>query len=99
MSSTLHVRRVVASAFCITCPICIGNRWPASVYAWIGYLWCITVDESCGWRRHRPSAKDRIRRGRGQLDYEENRVKVAEVVREFEVVCAMADASFNDKGA
>jgi hypothetical protein len=26
MSSTLHVRRVVVSAFCIICPICIGNR-------------------------------------------------------------------------
>jgi hypothetical protein len=59
----------------------------------------LTVDESCGWRRRRSLAKDRIRRGRGQLDYGEDRVKAAEVVREFEAVCAMADASFNDKGA
>jgi hypothetical protein len=59
----------------------------------------LTVDESCGWRRHRSSAKDRIRRGRGQLDHREDGVKAAEVVREFEAVCAMADASFDDKGA
>jgi hypothetical protein len=32
-----------------------------------------------------------------QLDCGEDGVKVAEVVREFKVVCAMADASFNDK--
>jgi hypothetical protein len=40
------VQRVVASALCITCPICVGNRWPASVYAWIGYLWHINTDET-----------------------------------------------------
>jgi hypothetical protein len=40
-----------------------------------------------------------IRRGRGQLDYGKDGVKVAEVVREFEVVCTMADARFGDKGA
>jgi hypothetical protein len=50
-----------------------------------------------GW--HRSSAKDRIRRRRGQLDHGEDGVKVAEVVREFKVVCAMADTSFDDKGA
>jgi hypothetical protein len=44
-------------------------------------------------------AKDRIRRQRGQLDHWEDGVKVAEVVREFKAVCAMADASFDDKGA
>jgi hypothetical protein len=44
-------------------------------------------------------AKDRIRRGRGQLDYREDGVKAAEVVREFEAVYAMADASFDNKGA
>jgi hypothetical protein len=59
----------------------------------------LTVNESCGWRRRRSSAKDRIRRHRGQLDYGENGVKAAEVVREFEAVCAMTDASFDDKGA
>jgi hypothetical protein len=45
------------------------------------------------------SAKDRIRRRRGQLDHGEDGVKMAEVVREFKAVCAMADTSFNDKGA
>jgi hypothetical protein len=59
----------------------------------------LTVDESCGWGWHRSSAKDRIRRRRGQLDHGEDGVKVAEVVREFKAVCAMADASFDDKGA
>jgi hypothetical protein len=59
----------------------------------------LTINESCGQRWHRSSAKDRIRRGRGQLDHREDGVKTAEVVREFKVVCAMADASFNDKGA
>jgi hypothetical protein len=56
----------------------------------------LTIDESCGWRQCRSLAKDRIR---GQLDYGEDGVKAAEVVREFEVVCTMADASFDDKGA
>jgi hypothetical protein len=32
----------------------------------------LTIDKSCGWRRRRSSAKDRIRRGRGQLDYRED---------------------------
>jgi hypothetical protein len=59
----------------------------------------LTVDESCGWGWCRSSAKDRIRRCRGQLDHWEDRVKAAEMVREFEAVCAMADASFDDKGA
>jgi hypothetical protein len=58
-----------------------------------------TIDKGCAWRWHRSSAKDRIRRGRGQLDHGEDRVKAAEVVREFEAVCAMADAGFDDKGA
>jgi hypothetical protein len=50
-------------------------------------------------RRCRLLAKDRIRRHRGQLDHGEDGVKAAEVVREFKVVCAMANTSFNDKGA
>jgi hypothetical protein len=44
-------------------------------------------------------AKDRIRRCRGQLDHREDGVKAAEMVREFKVVYAMANASFNNKGA
>jgi hypothetical protein len=59
----------------------------------------LAIDESCGWGWCRSSAKDGISRHRGQLDYGEDGVKVAEVVREFEAVCAMADASFDDKGA
>jgi hypothetical protein len=59
----------------------------------------LTVDKSCGWGWRRSSAKDRIRRHRGQLDHGEDGVKAAEVVREFKAICAMADASFDDKGA
>jgi hypothetical protein len=59
----------------------------------------LTIDKSCGWGWHRSSAKDGIRRRRGQLDHGEDRVKVAEVVREGKVVCAMANTSFDDKGA
>jgi hypothetical protein len=50
-----------------------------------------------GWRRS--SARDGIRRCRGQLDHGEDRVKVAEVVRERKVVCTMADTSFDNKEA
>jgi hypothetical protein len=40
-----------------------------------------------------------IRGRRGQLDRGEDGVKAAELVREFKAVCALADASFDDKGA
>jgi hypothetical protein len=59
----------------------------------------LTVDESCGWGWRRSSAKDRIRRCRGQFDHGEDRVKAVEMVREFKAVCAMANTSFNNKGA
>jgi hypothetical protein len=59
----------------------------------------LAIDESCGWGRHWSSAKDGIRRRGGQLDHGEDGVKAAELVREFKAVCAMADASFDDKGA
>jgi hypothetical protein len=49
--------------------------------------------------KHRSSANDGIREHRGQLDHGEDGVKVVEVVREFKVVCALTDASFDDKGA
>jgi hypothetical protein len=59
----------------------------------------LTIDKSCGWGWHRSSAKDGIRRHRGQLDHGEDGVKVAEVVREGKAVCTMADTSFDDKRA
>jgi hypothetical protein len=59
----------------------------------------LTIDESCGWGWHRLSANDRIRGHGRQLDCGEDMVKAVEVVREFKVVCAMADASFDDKGS
>jgi hypothetical protein len=59
----------------------------------------LTIDESCGWGKHRSSANDGIREGGGQLDHGEDGVKAAELVREFKAVCALADAGFDDKGA
>jgi hypothetical protein len=59
----------------------------------------LAIDKCCGWGWRRSSAKDRIRRRRGQLDHGEDGVKVAEVVREFKAVCAMASTGFDDKGA
>jgi hypothetical protein len=59
----------------------------------------LTINESRGWGWHSSSAMDGIRRCRGQLDHREDGVKAAEVVRESKVVCAMADASFHNKGA
>jgi hypothetical protein len=59
----------------------------------------LAINESCGWGWRWSSAKDGIRRRRGQLDHREDRVKAAEMVREFKAVCTMADASFDDKGA
>jgi hypothetical protein len=59
----------------------------------------LAVDESCRWGWRGSLANDRIRGRGGQLDHGEDGVKAAEVVREFKAVCAMADASFNDKGA
>jgi hypothetical protein len=62
-------------------------------------IFLLAIDESCGWGWHRLSARDGIRRRRGQLDHGEDGVKAAEVVREFKMVCAMANTSFNDKWA
>jgi hypothetical protein len=55
----------------------------------------LTVDESWGWS----SARDGIRMHEGQLDHREDGVKAAEVGGQSEVVCAMADTGFDDKGA
>jgi hypothetical protein len=59
----------------------------------------LTVDESCGWGWRRSLARDGIGKCRGQFDHGEDGMKVAEVGRESKAVCAMADTSFNDKGA
>jgi hypothetical protein len=59
----------------------------------------LAIDESCGWGWRRSLAKDGIRRRRGQLDHGEDRVKSADVGRERKAVCAIADTSFDDKGA
>jgi hypothetical protein len=59
----------------------------------------LIVDESCGWGWRRSSARDGIRKRRGQLDHGEDGVKAVEVGREFKAVCAMANTSFDDKGA
>jgi hypothetical protein len=59
----------------------------------------LTINKCCGWGWRRSLAMDKIRWCRGQLDHREDRVKAVEMVREFKVVCAMADTCFNDKGA
>jgi hypothetical protein len=70
-----------------------------AIQYYLDLILLLAIDKSCGWGWHRSSAKDRIRRCRGQFDHGEDGVKVAEVVREFKAVCAMANTSFNDKGA
>jgi hypothetical protein len=57
----------------------------------------LAIDESCRWGWRRSLAYDRIRGHGVQLDRGEDGVKAVEVVREFKAVCAMADASFDDK--
>jgi hypothetical protein len=59
----------------------------------------LAVNESCRWGWRGSMARDGIRKCRGQLDHWEDGVKAAEVGRESKAVCAMADTSFNDKGA
>jgi hypothetical protein len=59
----------------------------------------LTVDKSWGWGWHRLSARNGIRKHGGQLDHREDGVKVAEVGRESQAVCAMADTSFDNKEA
>jgi hypothetical protein len=59
----------------------------------------LTVDESWGWGWRRLSARNGIQKRWRQLDHGKDGVKVAELGREREAVCAMADTSFDDKGA
>jgi hypothetical protein len=59
----------------------------------------LAINESCKWGWHGPLARDGIRKHRGQLDHREDWVKVMKVGRESQAVCAMADTSFDDKGA
>jgi hypothetical protein len=59
----------------------------------------LTVDESCGWGWCRSSARDGIRKCRGQLDHWEDEVEAAEVGGKREAVCAIANTDFDNKGA
>jgi hypothetical protein len=59
----------------------------------------LTTDERCGWGWHRLLSRDGIRECGRQLDHREDRVKAVEIGREGKAVCAMANTSFNDKGA
>jgi hypothetical protein len=58
----------------------------------------LAVNESCRWGWRGSSARDGIRKCRGQLDHGEDEVKAVEVGRESKAVCAMAETSFDDKG-
>jgi hypothetical protein len=59
----------------------------------------LTIDKSWKWGWRRSLARDGIRKCGGQLDHREDGVKAAEVGRESKAVCAMADTSFDEKGA
>jgi hypothetical protein len=71
---------------------------PAIQYC-LNFVLLLTIDKSCGWGKRRSSANDGMRERGGQPDRGEDGVKAAEVVREFKAVCALADASFDDKWA
>jgi hypothetical protein len=71
----------------------------AAVQYLLNLILFLTADESWGWGWCRSSAKDGIRRRRGQFDHREDGVKAAEVGGQSEAVCAMADTGFDDKGA
>jgi hypothetical protein len=59
----------------------------------------LTVNESWGWGWRRSSARHGIRKHGGQLDHGQDGVKVAEVGRESQAICTMANTGFDDKGA
>jgi hypothetical protein len=59
----------------------------------------LTVDESWGWGWCRASARDGIWMHDRQFDHGEHRMKAAEVERKSKMICALADAHFDDKGA
>jgi hypothetical protein len=71
----------------------------AAVQDSLNLILFFTIDESCRWGWCGLSARDGIGKRGGQLDHREDGVKAAEVGREFKAVCAMADTSFDDKGA
>jgi hypothetical protein len=59
----------------------------------------LTVNESWGWGWYRMSARDGIWMCDRQFGHREHRVKAAEVGRESKMICALADAYFDGKGA
>jgi hypothetical protein len=59
----------------------------------------LTVNDSWGWGWCRSSARDGISKHGGQLDHGEDGVEAVEVAGKREVVCAMADTGFDNKGA
>jgi hypothetical protein len=71
---------------------------PAVQYG-LDFILILTVDESCGWGWCRTSARDGIWMCDRQFDHREHGVKAAEVGRESKVICASANAHFNDKRA
>jgi hypothetical protein len=70
---------------------------PAVQYG-LNLILVLTIDKSCGWGWCRTSAWDGIWMHDRQFDHREHGVKVAEVGGKSKVICASADARFNDKG-
>jgi hypothetical protein len=71
---------------------------PAIQYG-LNLILILTVDESWGWGWCRMSARDGIWKCDRQFYHGEHGVKAAEVGRESKMICALADACFNSKGA
>jgi hypothetical protein len=71
---------------------------PAVQYG-LNLVLVLAVDESWGWGWCRASARDGIWMCDRQFDHGEYRMKVAEVGRKSQMICASADACFDDKWA
>jgi hypothetical protein len=71
---------------------------PAVQYG-LNLVLVLAVDESWGWGWCRASARDGIWMRDRQFDHREYRMKVAEVGRKSQTICASADTRFNDKWA
>jgi hypothetical protein len=71
---------------------------PAVQYG-LNLVLALTVDESWGWGWCRALAKDGIWMRDRQFDHGEHGMKAVEVGRKSKMICALADACFDDKGA
>jgi hypothetical protein len=71
---------------------------PAVQYG-LNLVLVLTVNESWGWGWCRALARDGIWMRDRQFDHGEHGMKAAEVGRKSQMICALADARFDDKWA